>query len=37
MPVAQPSEWQRKYSQFNREQLGLLAGESAQLLDEVSK
>ena len=25
MPVAQPSEWQRSYSRFNREQLGLLA------------
>ena len=37
MPVAQPSEWQRQYSQFNREQLGLLAGETPQLLDEVSK
>jgi formate dehydrogenase major subunit len=24
MPVAQPSEWQRSYSRFNREQLGLL-------------
>ncbi len=24
MPVAQPSEWQRAYSRFNREQLGLL-------------
>ncbi|SFI50940.1 formate dehydrogenase alpha subunit, partial [Collimonas sp. OK307] len=37
MPVAQPSEWQRQYGQFNREQLGLLAGETPQLLDEVSK
>ena len=37
MPVAQPSEWQQQYSQFNREQLGLLAGETTQLLDEVSK
>ncbi len=24
MPVAQPSDWQRSYSRFNREQLGLL-------------
>ncbi|WP_211455401.1 formate dehydrogenase subunit alpha, partial [Collimonas antrihumi] len=37
MPVAQPSEWQRQYNQFNREQLGLLAGETTQLLDEVGK
>ena len=37
MPVAQPSEWQQQYSRFNREQLGLLAGEAAQLADAVSK
>jgi formate dehydrogenase major subunit len=37
MPVAQPSEWQQQYSEFNREQLGLLAGEAAPLLDAVSK
>jgi formate dehydrogenase major subunit len=24
MPVAQPSEWQKSYAQFNQTQLGLL-------------
>jgi formate dehydrogenase major subunit len=29
LPVAQPSEWQRQYQRFNREQLDLLKGEKA--------
>jgi formate dehydrogenase major subunit len=36
MPVAQPSEWQRSYSRFNREQLDLLNKSRAAAPDDAS-
>ena len=36
-PVSQPSEWQQHYQSFNREQLGLLKGETAGVEPLVTK
>ncbi|MBB5391121.1 MULTISPECIES: formate dehydrogenase subunit alpha [unclassified Herbaspirillum] len=37
LPVSQPSEWQQHYQRFNREQLGLLKGETAGVEPLVTK